>query len=193
MWDVICCETFIPPQGWFKYLRIRLPNIGNVKHIRISMREELMAAMPTPCREAHDACARLRYGESTGGRSPSCTVTPQLSHWMISSASSLLSPRHTQQIRMCSIRWALQVWASSSEGSCRRPGGRGGRQRENQWTTLHRAPARNPRFADRTLGAWLWVNPIHNDDGHGSKSISAESSGLSSRDCPWYHPNFHRD
>lgn len=37
----------------------------------------------------------------TNRRLPSCTVTPQLSHWMISSASSLLSPRQTQQMRMC--------------------------------------------------------------------------------------------
>src|SRR4029434_6577261 len=38
---------------------------------------------------------------------PSWTVTPQLSHWMISSASSLLSPRHTPQIRIGSILWVV--------------------------------------------------------------------------------------
>lgn len=45
---------------------------------------------------------------------PSCTVTPQLSHWIISSASSLLSPRQTQQMRIC---WVLQVWERSSKAS----------------------------------------------------------------------------
>lgn len=45
---------------------------------------------------------------------PSCTVTPQLSHWIISSASSLLSPRQTQHMRMC---WVLQVWDRSCRAS----------------------------------------------------------------------------
>lgn len=45
---------------------------------------------------------------------PSCTVTPQLSHCMISSASSLLSPRQTQQMSMC---WVLQVWDLSCKAS----------------------------------------------------------------------------
>ena len=139
-----------------------------------------------------DARAYSRYCESTtGGSSPSCTVTPQLSHWMISSASSLLSPRHTQQIRMCSILWELQVWAASSEGSCHKPG-----KQQQEQTSEPQCTAPPPVTPDAlTTHSALGIRQIPSTmmmDTALSR-LAERAQGLSSRDCPRYHPNFHRD